>query len=86
MASGQLRYRAGDDEEKGRVEMNIWDFFDNHWFLAFLAICFAYGIIVRLFRLPVLLIHGWPTNPHMDADGDINYLDMSDSKGGEGNP
>lgn len=55
--------------------MTMWEFFDNHWFIAFLAICFAYGIIVRFLRLPTLLLHGWPKNPNMDADGDIKYPD-----------
>ena len=50
--------------------MTIWDFFDDHWFLAFLAICFTAGAAKRLIRLPVLLIHGWPPLP-LDADGDV---------------
>jgi hypothetical protein len=56
--------------------VTIWAFFDNHWFLAFLAICFSYGMAVRLIRLPILLLHGWPAPP-MDADGDVNYPKMA---------
>ena len=52
--------------------MTIWEFFDNHWFLAFLATCSTYGIIVRLIRMPMLLIHGWPPAP-LDADGDVHH-------------
>lgn len=52
--------------------MTIWGFLDNHWFLALLIICCGYGIIVRIIRLPILLLRGWPEAP-MDADGDIRY-------------
>lgn len=60
--------------------MTIWDFFDNHWFLGFLALCFAYGVAVRLIRLPTLLLHGWPAAP-LDADGDIHYPEKAESEG-----
>ncbi|MCE9564607.1 MAG: hypothetical protein K8U57_21445 [Planctomycetes bacterium] len=52
--------------------MTIWDFFNYHWFLAFLTICFTYGIVVRLIRIPLLLIRGWPPAP-LDADGDVHH-------------
>jgi hypothetical protein len=53
--------------------MGIWDFFDKHDFIAFVGLCCVYYLIVRLIRLPTLLVHGWP--PHSehhacDADGD----------------
>ncbi len=58
--------------------MTIWQFMDNHWFLAFLTICFVYGITVRLIRLPVLLLRGWPKEPY-DADGDIHRPDKNEA-------
>ena len=52
--------------------MNIWQFFDNHCFLALLSLGTAYGIIVRIIRFPLIMFRGWPPSP-MDADGDIHY-------------
>ena len=48
----------------------MWGFFDEHWFLAFLALCFAFGLGARLIRMVMVLARGWP-NPPLDADGDV---------------
>lgn len=59
--------------------MGILEFFHNHEFLAFLAICLTYlivrytlSLIRQIIRTPVLLKHGYPSAPY-DADGDIHY-------------
>lgn len=50
--------------------MGILDFMHEHWFLAFLMICFAYGLLVRIVRLPTLLLRGYPPE-WCDVDGDL---------------
>ena len=56
--------------------MTIWDFFNNHWFLAICAmitICALakgfYWMFNRLMRTIKVAIRGWPPS-HLDADGD----------------
>lgn len=63
--------------------MNIWDFFDDHWFIAWCAlwgiwpVCWAFVVTVsilffklpnRLFRSIMVVCRGWPPT-HLDADG-----------------
>lgn len=61
--------------------MNMWDFFDNHWFIAWCALWGIWPVYFLLstvlFRLPnramrftVILFRGWPP-AHLDADGDL---------------
>ncbi len=61
--------------------MNMWDFFNEHWFLAWCALwlCWPAASLVGaiFFRLPnrilrtiKVLVRGWPP-AHLDADGDI---------------
>lgn len=67
----------------------ILQFANEHWFLAFLVICSVYyllkymmvipfRIINRFFRSRNIKHHGWPTNPLMDADGDIIHPKSED--------
>lgn len=62
--------------------MSIWDFMDKHWFVALVLICVTGGTITaparyaflawnRHCRSKNIALRGWPTNPLMDADGDI---------------
>lgn len=59
--------------------MNL-EFWGEHWFLAFMAICCATAVAVsilevilksisRFLRVLLVAIRGWPP-PHLDADGD----------------
>ncbi len=55
--------------------MNIWQFVDRHWFLAFCIICAVYGAITapiglahRFIRHRNIVARGWPPS-HLDADG-----------------
>jgi hypothetical protein len=58
--------------------MTILEYFHEHWFLAFIALLFAYHLISAvLFRLPNRIVRhlnirkaGWPP-AHVDADGDF---------------
>lgn len=64
--------------------MNMWDFFDQHWFLAWCALWgvwpAAYVALIligtvfrmwnRLMRAVNVAVRGWPP-AHLDADGDI---------------
>jgi hypothetical protein len=79
------------DSQAGASPMNIWQFFDIHWFLAFIAI-FIVGQcaleVLTLCKLPfrsfMVAKHGWP-QPPFDADGDIHYKDKTDdTEHGEG--
>jgi len=49
----------------------------EHYVLTFILLfeaIFQTSIIIRrVFRLVMVSIHGWPTAPRMDADGDIVY-------------
>jgi hypothetical protein len=51
----------------------MWQFFDNHWFIALITVLCAYWLLVRIIRLPMLLLRGWPPSDAThacDADGD----------------
>ena len=61
--------------------MEMWEFFDNHWFIAWCALWLLWGVVpiayIVLFRLPnrllrsiKVLVRGWPPE-HLDADGDF---------------
>lgn len=61
--------------------MNGWEFFHEHYILAFFALCFIYGIVKGLIRILFILPnrilrhwnirkHGYPP-AHCDADGDL---------------
>lgn len=59
--------------------MNVWQFFDQHWFLALIAI---FGVskcaleLVTLCKLPfrsfMVAKAGWPP-AYLDADGDTHH-------------
>ncbi len=53
----------------------LLSFADDHpflvFFLALLFLSFTYCVVVRLYRVVMVSIRGWPTAPNMDADGDI---------------
>jgi len=68
--------------------MDIFQFFDQHWFLAWCALwgiwpAFWFGVIAvqlvgfrlpnRLFRTLNVLFRGWPPE-HLDADGDFKKV------------
>jgi hypothetical protein len=40
--------------------MTFWDFWNEHWFLAFFALYFSAEGIVSLVKYIVILIRGWP--------------------------
>ena len=48
--------------------MSFWDFWNNHVFLAFIALCLIWGLTSQLIRAVVVLVRGWPPE-HLDADG-----------------
>lgn len=50
--------------------MTMWGFFDNHWALALVGLCFTYHVSTRLIRMIMVLARGWPSPP-LDADGDV---------------
>lgn len=56
--------------------MTIWDFANEHWFVALLMVWAVAHVIVTPFRLYFrsrnIQAHGWPKAP-FDADGDIHY-------------
>lgn len=67
--------------------MTIWQFFDAHTFLALLAICFTWGLLVRILRMPVLLLRGWPPSNdthNCDADGDWHSKADNEEKQAKG--
>ena len=64
----------------------ILKFAGEHWFLSFLIICAVYYTLKtpylvwnRFLRSRNIKHHGWPSNPLMDADGDIIHPEKSDS-------
>ena len=58
--------------------MNIWEFFNENWFLAFIIVCSIYYMFkIIFFILPNRVLrhanirkHGYPP-AHCDADGDF---------------
>jgi len=60
--------------------MNMWDFFNQHEFLAWCALWLTWLMIPamqtilllvnRTYRAINILFHGWPP-AHLDADGDF---------------
>jgi len=58
--------------------MTVLEFFHEHWFLGFFALCFTYGIARavlwllpnRILRTIKVCVRGWPPS-HLDADGDF---------------
>lgn len=58
--------------------MNLLEFFHQHVFLAFLALCFINGLVIRILRMPSLLRNGYPPSDSThccDADGDWHRKD-----------
>lgn len=58
--------------------LGFWTWATVHWFLSFILFLALLNIpvvfmklIVRTYRFFILMHHGWPTMPNMDADGDI---------------
>lgn len=49
--------------------MTFWNFWHEHYFLAFWAIYFVPSIALRTLRAINIVIRGWPP-AHLDADGD----------------
>lgn len=60
--------------------MNFYEFAVKSPFTMFIIVCAVYYTIKNLIdyfkrrvRSKDIQRHGWPKNPHMDADGDIVY-------------
>ena len=53
----------------------FWAWSTEHWFLGFVLICFFLQVsiifIIRTYRLILILLRGWPTNPNMNVDGQL---------------
>lgn len=64
----------------------ILQFADRHWFITACAVISMCSTVYLLVKAPFFVLnrflrhrdikaHGWPTNPLMDADGDIVHPD-----------
>lgn len=56
---------------------NFWNWANQHYFLtALLAYCVLLStefVSTQIFRTVKVLLRCWPSNPNMDADGDLIF-------------